>query len=112
MSTVQVEDTLKEIVTDACNPVTKQGKRCRGLNPWHKDDYQRLTFLAKGERAVNGFRNKDLCVHLFPQVDACDLKYTIVRGQRRRFVREMVELRGFEPLACTLRTYRNKHDFR
>jgi len=73
MSTVQVEDTLKEIVTDACNPVIKQGKRCRGLNPWHKDDYQILTFLARGEWAINGFRNKDLRVHLFPQVDASDL---------------------------------------
>ena len=40
--------------------LSKEGKRYRGLNPWQQDDYRMLMFLAKGENAINGFRNHDL----------------------------------------------------
>jgi hypothetical protein len=60
LSAAHVERTLKELVTDACNPCRKDGRRYRALNPWRHDDFNLLTFLAKGELAINGFRNKDL----------------------------------------------------
>jgi hypothetical protein len=56
----QVEEKLKEVVSPACNKVKKKGKVYRGLNPWQEQDYRLLTFLAKGEHAISGFRNKDL----------------------------------------------------
>jgi len=60
LASAQVEEKLKEVVSPACNKVRKKGKSYRGLNPWQEEDYKLLTFLAKGEHAVNGFRNKDL----------------------------------------------------
>lgn len=61
-----VEEKLKEILAPACNKVKKGGKVYRGLNPWQEADYQMLTFLAKGENALNGFRNKDLRRCFYP----------------------------------------------
>jgi hypothetical protein len=60
LAAAQVEEKLKEVVSDACNRVTRKGRKYRGINPWDKDDYRLLTFLAKGENAINGFRNHDL----------------------------------------------------
>jgi len=63
----RVEETLQAVASEACNPVKKSGKRYRALNPWDNHDFRLLTFLGKGELAVNGFRNKDLRSHLFPE---------------------------------------------
>ena len=60
LAAAQVQEKLKEVVAGACNKVVKEGKRYRGLNPWQNEDYRLLMFLAKGENAINGFRNHDL----------------------------------------------------
>ena len=64
--------TLLSAASDACNPVVKDGKRFRALNPWSAPDLQLLTFLAQGERHLNGFRNKDLRAWCNPQADPSD----------------------------------------
>jgi len=69
LASAQVEDTLKDVVSTACNRITKTGKRYRGLNPWQTQDYKLLTFLAKGENAIGGFRNKDLRHWLYPEAE-------------------------------------------
>ena len=69
LSAAQVEHTLQELVTDACNPCRKHGRRYRAINPWRHDDFRLLTFLAKGELAINGFRNKDLRQWLKPDAE-------------------------------------------
>ncbi len=56
----QVGQTLHEVAGQACNRVIKNGRSVRGLNPWNEQDYRLLQFIAKGERAINGFRNADL----------------------------------------------------
>ena len=63
----QVEEKLKEVIAPACNRLKKKGKTYRGLNPWQEEDYKLLTFLAKGEHAISGFRNKDLRKWLYPE---------------------------------------------
>jgi len=72
LASTQVEEKLAEVVTPACNRIKKNGKMYRGLNPWHKEDYQLLTFLARGENAIRGFRNKDLRQWLYPQSDTLE----------------------------------------
>jgi len=67
LAAAQVEEKLKEVVAPACNKVKKKGKAYRGLNPWQNEDYQLLTFLAKGENALSGFRNKDIRSWLYPK---------------------------------------------
>ena len=69
LASAQVEEKLKEVVSPACNRIKKAGKSYRGLNPWQQQDYKLLTFLAKGENALSGFRNKDLRKWLYPKSD-------------------------------------------
>jgi hypothetical protein len=67
LAMAQVQEKLKEVVSPACNKVKKKGKSYRGINPWQKEDYQLLTFLAKGENSLSGFRNKELRNWLYPE---------------------------------------------
>ena len=66
IASAQVNQTLKEVASSCCNVVRKNKKRFRALNPWNIEDYKLLTFLGKGELAINGFRNKDLRNWLYP----------------------------------------------
>lgn len=70
LSAACVETTLHEAVKDACNATVRNGRPARGLNPWNEGDFHLLTFLAKGEWAVNGFRNEDLRHWLYPEADS------------------------------------------
>jgi len=79
LASAQVQEKLQEVVTPACNRIRKDGKRYRGLNPWQEQDYQLLRFLAQGQQALNGFRNKDLRRWLYPQSDDADPR------ERRRY---------------------------
>jgi len=67
LASAQVEEKLKEVVSPACNRIKKNGKTCRGLNPRQEEDYKLLTFLAKGENAISGFRNKNLRKWLYKE---------------------------------------------
>jgi len=77
LASAHVAEKLKEIVAPACNRIRKNGTSYRGLNPWQEQDYQLLSFLAKGENALAGFRNKDLRRWLYPESEDAD-------KQRRR----------------------------
>ncbi len=72
LASAQVKEKLQAVVTPACNRIQKDGKSYRGLNPWQEQDYQLLRFLAQGEQALNGFRNKDLRRWLYPQARDAD----------------------------------------
>lgn len=69
LSVVQVNKTLREVAKETCNRTSRNGRSVRGLNPWNNQDFALLTFLAKGDWALNGFRNKMLCMHLNPHFD-------------------------------------------
>ena len=72
MSAAKVSETLQTVAAPACNPVQCDGRRHRALNPWNKEDHQLLLFLARGEHALNGFRNKDLRAFLDPSASPAD----------------------------------------
>lgn len=66
---------LFEWVDKACQPVCRQGQRYRALNPWSKQDGVLLELINRGEFALNGFRNRDLCRALFkPTTDPMERK--------------------------------------
>ena len=67
LAAAHVQEKLSEVVAGACNKVVKGCKKYRGLNPWQKEDYRLLMFLAKGENTLNGFRNHNLRKWLYPE---------------------------------------------
>ncbi len=64
LAQVDAEKPLGEWVDGLCCPIQWKGKRVRALHPWGKDAAW-LEVIARGEFAVNGFRNRDLRGHLF-----------------------------------------------
>lgn len=66
LSKATVTQTLQQTVAGACRPVVlKNYRRHRALNPWAEEDFKMLQFLALGEHAISGFRNKDLRAFLY-----------------------------------------------
>jgi hypothetical protein len=51
---------LKALTEDLARPVTRDGRRARGLNLLGADDARLLELVADGKYLLNGFRNKDL----------------------------------------------------
>jgi len=62
-----VEDTtsLGELASRLCQPVRRNGRRTRPLNPYAPVDAELLDAISRGEFTLNGFRNRDLRRLLF-----------------------------------------------
>lgn len=52
------------LLNQLCEPVTRNGRRRRGLNPLRKDDVALFAAALRGEHFIHGFRNRDLAAHL------------------------------------------------
>jgi hypothetical protein len=66
---------LSKWVQKACEPVKRDGRRYRALNPWSKTDALLLELVNRGEFALSGFRNRDLCRAYFkPTADPIEEK--------------------------------------
>lgn len=73
-----------------CQPVEKDGRRHRGLNPWAKEDAALLEVISRGEWTVAGFRNRDVRAALYPaKADAAEQ-----RRRSGRVTRALARLRG------------------
>jgi hypothetical protein len=51
---------LKDLTEDLARPVTREGRRARGLNLLGSDDARLLELVADGQYLLHGFRNRDL----------------------------------------------------
>ena len=66
---------LFEWAEKTCKPVKRNGRRYRALNPWSKEDAALLELVNRGEFALSGFRNRDLCRAYFkPTGDPAEQK--------------------------------------
>ena len=78
------------VVQQVCRPITQDGRRHRGLNPWAEPDAALLEVLSRGEWTVSGFRNRDVRAALYPKkADA-----TEQRRQSGRVTRALARLRA------------------
>ena len=48
-----------------CRPTTRRGKRFARFQPISREDCQLFQAVLNGDHCINGFRNRDLCNHLF-----------------------------------------------
>lgn len=67
MASVETSAALGELADPLCRSVRgkTKGERARGLNPLNAQDAQLLEAVARGEFAINGFRNRDIRAHLY-----------------------------------------------
>lgn len=65
LGSLGVDETLGESLDPVCRPTRWKGARVRALRPWHEQDLDLLRAVARGEFAINGFRNRDLRILLY-----------------------------------------------
>ena len=70
LASVAETTTLGQLLRPLCQPLhDARGRRARALNPTAGPDGELLRCLAHGEFLLNGFRNRDLRLHLCPPTD-------------------------------------------
>lgn len=52
------------LLHQVCEPVNRNGRRRRGLNPLRKSDIALFAAALRGEQLIQGFRNRDIARHL------------------------------------------------
>lgn len=60
LAAVDDSPTVKDVLAPLVQRVAYAGGAARALRPWAPDDALLLTAVARGEFAINGFRNRDL----------------------------------------------------
>ena len=65
LSIVDSETPLAETVEPICRRTEWKGRTVRALNPFNETDAKLLAVVNRGEFALLGFRNRDLCRLLF-----------------------------------------------
>jgi hypothetical protein len=70
LASVEETTPLSKLAEPLCQPVQWKGKRVRALNLHCPEDASLLQAISRGEFAINGFRNRDLQVILFPNQNA------------------------------------------
>jgi hypothetical protein len=65
LASVDNTTSLGELTARLCQPVKRDGRRTRALNPNAPADARLLEVISRGEFTINGFRNRDLRMLLF-----------------------------------------------
>jgi hypothetical protein len=95
---------LRELFAEVSQPATRKGKKCRAINLWKEDDQNLLRFIAKGQYAINGLRNRDLRQEIFPDVDPTDK--AACRRASARTTRRLALLRAHGLIRKVPKTHR------
>ena len=100
-----VEDTtpLGKLTARLCQPVTRNGRRARALNPHAPADAQLLEAISRGEFNINGFRNRDLRQLLFDDASASKQRQ---RRHAAAVTRKLALLRAHGLIRKVPRTHR------
>jgi hypothetical protein len=72
LASIRLGEPLAKLAEPVCNPVRKDRRRYRAVNPWNRDDQRLLAFLGRGEWVIHGFRNRDVRDLLLPCPDPAD----------------------------------------
>lgn len=94
---------LKEVVGKVCQPVEWHGRRVRALQPLGEADGALLAAVARGEFAINGFRNRDLRAILDGAVPSDP---AVAKRQAARITRQLRLLRGHGLIRKIPKTHR------
>jgi len=76
LASVTGSNSLLQEAAEVCRPVTRNGKRYRGLNALAQKDHALLLALSRGEFALTGIRNADLRAWLYPSVKKAETRRT------------------------------------
>jgi hypothetical protein len=67
LASLDSEVPVRQLVASVCSPTRWKRRNVRALQPWSAVDQALLTVISRGEYTLQGFRNRDLVAHLYPQ---------------------------------------------
>lgn len=102
LAAVQGKSRLAEEAAAVCQPIRREGRRHRALNPLGEADAGLLAVVHRGEYALNGFRNRDIRLALHGEPG--DLAQS--RRQMGQVGRRLALLRAHGLIAKVSRTHR------
>jgi hypothetical protein len=102
LAAVHVSASLAQEAAAICQPVRRDGRRYRALNPLGATDAQLLEIVNRGEYALNGVRNRDVRQALYGEVE--ELKKS--RQQMAAVGRRLALLRAHGLIAKVSKTHR------
>jgi hypothetical protein len=102
LAAVHVKTCLAQATLKVCQPIRKEGRRYRALNPLAQADAALLTEVNKGDYLINGFRNHNIREALHGQTDD-DIKR---RRAMARVGRQLALLRAHGLIRKISRTHR------
>lgn len=70
MASVEDSTPLGRLTARLCQPVKRNGRQVRALNPHAPGDARLFEIISRGEFTINGFRNRDLRQRLFADAHA------------------------------------------
>ena len=86
LSEADTEERLAELVKPVTRPTKLKGNRVRALRPFGQDA-DLLEAINRGEFILNGFRNRDILHHLFPELTEDEVQNKRARGRVTRLLR-------------------------
>jgi predicted transcriptional regulator len=93
---------LAEEAAEVCQPVRRDHRRYRALNPFEATDAQLLAAVNRGQWALKGFRNREIRVLIFGEAKAKKQE----RSQAAKVSRRLGLLHAHGLIAKVSRTYR------
>jgi hypothetical protein len=102
LASVRAGRSAGEIARAVCQPVQRDGRRYRGLNPWSEPDAALLQVINPGEWTVSGFRNRDVRAALYPR----KAQATEQRRQSGKVTRALARLRAHGMIKKVTGSYR------
>lgn len=102
LAAVHVSTPLAQEAASVCEPVRRQGRRHRALNPFAEADAQLLAIINRAEFALNGFRNRDVRARLYEATNDTKLP----RRQTAALGRRLLLLRAHGLIKKISRTHR------
>lgn len=86
LAAVHVSTPLAQEAVSVCQPVRRDGRRHRALNPFGEADAQLLASVSRGEFALNGFRNRDVRARLYAATEDTKLLHRQTAAVGRRLL--------------------------
>jgi hypothetical protein len=102
LAEVDQSQSVAELSEPVCQRVEKNGRSHRALNPLAVEDSRLLSAVIRGEFAINGFRNRDLCRLLFGEADTPEAR----RKQSGQITRKLTLLRAHGLIQKVQKTHR------
>ena len=106
LASVTGSNSLLQEAAEVCRPVTRNGKRYRGLNALAQKDHALLLALSRGEFALTSIRNADLRALLYPSVKTAKTSKAETRRTSAAITRQFALMRAHGLLRKLSSTHR------